>query len=543
VAPDRPPLENRLRGALRGEAAEHPLRSDFAASVSDGLPERTPSGRDIPGLGSKWTVAAGIGLVVVVVALAAILARPLAVGPSPTGTAALGPVALQTQPPPGPNELCPAARIGGVLAPDPAYGLGVLSHDGAVHGVVWPNGYAARRDAGGIVLLDRSSQVVAHEGDEVVMSGVIHDDGVNYPCDNPDIQVVTAAASTSPPRSWLQLTSADTADAWWSPDSQWLLVASGVTNGTPDQQSIALRDRGGGLVRTMQGSGAEWIDDRTFLVLDRDPSAAVGAMVRTLVGSVDSPTLTPTGPPVVNGPGGFETNPVSNGHGAVAYALSGTVGAQSTFAVWTPTATSATLPGVPVAWSTDGTQLAVWHQTSSESSRQAQGWMEVLSWPSLRSVLQLKTEPTFPSGRQVQFDPSGSYLYVNGAFVDLGSGQTIGHIAADFDPENGAWDSADQFLVASRTGGDAGVFDVSGQQVATLGVTGDSFAASADGSLVVNWTMSEARPITLIRGTVVQERLTVPGTVQPPMMPAPDGSALVAGWAGGNGTEAFLLQP
>lgn len=98
------------------------------------------------------------------------------------------PVRLITKPQPGPGEACEAAHIGGVLTPDPTYGLG-LSFGGAVHGVIWPFGYSARHEPGGVVLIDRSGQIVAREGDHIGMTGV-KVDGTSYPCFEPNIEVV-----------------------------------------------------------------------------------------------------------------------------------------------------------------------------------------------------------------------------------------------------------------------------------------------------------------------------------------------------------------
>jgi len=135
-----------------------------------------------------------LGVATVLVAAALTYGALRLVGPAAPGTStgsptpADGPVTLQTQAP-GSHQVCGDVRIGGVLTPDPSYGLGVLGQDGAVHGVVWPNGYSAQRQAGVIILLDPPGQIVARQGDEVVMGGVIHGNGVNYPCDPPELQV------------------------------------------------------------------------------------------------------------------------------------------------------------------------------------------------------------------------------------------------------------------------------------------------------------------------------------------------------------------
>jgi hypothetical protein len=354
----------------------------------------------------------------------------------------------------------------------------------------------------------------------------------------------TAAPSASPAVPWVQLTSgidpnlvgeAGTPAAWWSPDSQWLLVASGVTNGPPDQQVLTLRDRTGRILRTMQGTAALWVDARTFIDFTGTES---------LLGSVDSPTLTSTGPPAfVSGPY-LSLAGVSNGHGAVAYPLSGSLGSTSTFAVWTASGTSAPVPGYPEAWSADGRHLAVWRPTEGRAPM-ANGWVEVLSWPGLHSELQLKEEVTSASAPGVQlFDPAGTHLSVGGVIADLTTGSVV-HLAIGFQAGDPAWNGADELVVPSLEGGPAAVFDVGGHQIGSIEGTGDSMSASADGSLVVSWNgYDDSGPITVIRGTTVEERITVPGPLHGRSVAlAPDGSALAAWWTINKlGEGAFLLH-
>jgi hypothetical protein len=95
-----------------------------------------------------------------------------------TATQPDGPVALRTEPRP---LVCPAARIGGILVADPSFGLG-FAGNGYEYGVVWPDGYSARREHGVVVLLDAAGDVVAREGDRMVAGGTETDDGVGHPC-------------------------------------------------------------------------------------------------------------------------------------------------------------------------------------------------------------------------------------------------------------------------------------------------------------------------------------------------------------------------
>ena len=94
-------------------------------------------------------------------------------------TSPVGPVTIQTQ---APTTVCAAARVGGVLVADAAYGLAFRS-DGGIRGVVWPNGYSARREQDGVVvLIDPSGRTVAKEGDTIASGGSSQGDDIAFPC-------------------------------------------------------------------------------------------------------------------------------------------------------------------------------------------------------------------------------------------------------------------------------------------------------------------------------------------------------------------------
>jgi hypothetical protein len=83
--------------------------------------------------------------------------------------------------------------IGGVLAPDPTYGLGLRNDAGVVNGVIWPFGYSARRDEKRIILFDRQGRALARDGDRLQMGGWIDfNSGVAHPCDPPSLVVGVA---------------------------------------------------------------------------------------------------------------------------------------------------------------------------------------------------------------------------------------------------------------------------------------------------------------------------------------------------------------
>lgn len=83
-------LEARLRDALHAAAREAPLPSDFAASVADTLPERSPARNGIHRFALPAAAAAAGVLVMALLAIA--LQRPE--GPAPGAGGEWGPLAV-----------------------------------------------------------------------------------------------------------------------------------------------------------------------------------------------------------------------------------------------------------------------------------------------------------------------------------------------------------------------------------------------------------------------------------------------------------------
>jgi hypothetical protein len=323
--------------------------------------------------------------------------------------------------------------------------------------------------------------------------------------------VVPASPTISPTSGsepWKVLASSDTAGAGWSRDGRWLLVWDEVTNGTPAQRHISLDDAHGNVLRTFQGElpvqlEPVWLDDRSF-VIARDGT--------NYVGTIDSPALTPISPP-------FPAGLTSSSHGALAYETFGSLDASARFVVWTPSGgTTTPRPGQPVAWSRDGTKLAVWHWVSGTGPESA-GWMEALSWPGLRSLGAIHESLGW---NFALFDPSGRYMYANGWVLDLVTGK------------------------ASAMAGSSAASRANDLRFPSLGiVTGpdQNASASADNSTVVSWYMSQQRPIVLLRGGL-ERSIDVPGPLQPPdPQLSPDGTGLVVVCAVDGGFEALLLTP
>jgi len=128
-----------------------------------------------------------------------------AIAQSPSPAPSDGPVLLYTNPNAGATcPLLPGPT--GVIVSDPTWGLALRSADATgkpyTFGVIWQNGYSARREGGVILLLDAKGNVVAREGDRVAL-----DDGYTdplHPCMNIEVlsgPYVTRTPSPSPSAS------------------------------------------------------------------------------------------------------------------------------------------------------------------------------------------------------------------------------------------------------------------------------------------------------------------------------------------------------
>lgn len=80
------------------------------------------------------------------------------------------PVPTQAPAQPGTRPLCELALISGRLVADARWGIALDDPAGFVRVVIWPYGFAARRDAR-LVLLNAAGQIIAGEGDQVTIGG------------------------------------------------------------------------------------------------------------------------------------------------------------------------------------------------------------------------------------------------------------------------------------------------------------------------------------------------------------------------------------
>ena len=351
----------------------------------------------------------------------------------------------------------------------------------------------------------------------------------------PSVGLVSPSPAAPSPRSgvWQVLTRSDAAGAEWSPDGKWLLVWDAVPNGPPAGRHVSLEDARGNVVRTISGEDAGMLSTRSIAIWVDAHSFLIERGGINYLGTVEAAVLTPVSPPA------FPAGVVSNGHGALAYALTPNLDSSSRFVVWTMTggATPAQT-GVPISWSRDGTELAVWHW-SSGSGTSASGWLQVLSWPRLHSI---GSRPDAEGAPFALFDPQGRYVYDAGRILDLASGKTT-TIALSTEVNTPIWNRASQLLFPSSPDGSVSAYDAGGTRQSVTKGLGDSAASSADGSAWAFWFGSSGRPIQVIRNGTT-ESFDLPGVQAfPDPQVSPDGSGLVVACLVGNSTEVLLLAP
>ncbi len=326
-----------------------------------------------------------------------------------------------------------------------------------------------------------------------------------------------SATASTPVGDWKVLAASAGAGASWSADGKWLAVWDESVSGAT--QDLRLLDSSGNLVRSLDGDRLVWLDGTQFVLSGASSS---------FLGAVDSTVLTPIAVT-------FPADALSNNHGAVALTTANPSDtAKTSFVVWTQAGTSRVVIGEPEAWSPDGTKLAVYHSTATAGPHgiapEPPGWIEVLSWPDLRSVASLKSDSFVR--QPTDFDPSGRYLLVSGfglagySILDLATGKTVVRAGVTGSP---AWDSASDLLITA-TDGSVTTYPISGGPAITQAGVGDGVASSTDGSTIVLYFSQDYspshRPITLIRNGV-SRTITVPGGLESDPVIAPDGSGVV----------------
>jgi dipeptidyl aminopeptidase/acylaminoacyl peptidase len=350
----------------------------------------------------------------------------------------------------------------------------------------------------------------------------------------------SASPSAGQAGPWKTLVASTGAGASWSPDGRYLAVWSVSASGA--NQDIRLLDRDARPIRSLDADRIVWLDATRFLLV-RNGSA--------FLGSVDSDALSPISE-------SFDGEGLSNGHGAIALTTADAADPSKThFVVWTPAGVSNVVTGQPVAWSADGTRLAVWLPSAQSGpggvGYHATGRVEILAWPGLETLASIADDSLVP--QPTSFDPSGQYLLVSrlgegGSFVvDVKTGKGVGPSSITVSGTSDiTWGSNSDVLV-SNTDGSVTTYPIPGTEGARQAGLGDSAAASADGSTIVYYFTQDysgnPRPITLSRGGT-RTSLPVPGGLESDPVISLDGSGIVVFCLVDHGlsserTEALLL--
>lgn len=300
-----------------------------------------------------------------------------------------------------------------------------------------------------------------------------------HPTSNPP--TMPADATSTPLAGWKVLATGSNAGAAWSREGTWLLAWG---------DGLHLDDAAGNQVRTVPGGSAVWLDSRSYVIFNGGTTPELGA--------IDSDTLTP----IENLRVPFDTEPLSNVHGAVALSRRTDNGQ---FRIWTASSLTPWQSGLPMAWSRDGTEIAIWHFTATGGGTGGGefGWVEVLRWPALTRVATIRGEAVDDRGfAALAFDPTGRFL----AFHDAKGGPDgildvkTGAVARAGAALNGpfAWNAESQLLVATDDGSVTTVRS-DGTAMSRQAGLGDSICASADGTTVATWYEDAGNSLELLR--------------------------------------------
>jgi hypothetical protein len=191
----------------------------------------------------------------------------------------------------------------------------------------------------------------------------------------------------------------------WSPDGKHVLYA-GQGWELLDQSGRVLAESSTAYPNMGDEYSATWLDSNRYAMFHHDAGDANGAV--TICGLDGS---------AVDLPGTYDAGMVANGQGALAVTLAGSYTAPN-FAIWADGSLSNVMPGFPLRWSPDGSDLLIATSSAQDPGSMADGaWWQtvaIVSYPSLQQTttfegIQMVTN--FDKGRSlntfVSFSPDG----------------------------------------------------------------------------------------------------------------------------------------
>jgi hypothetical protein len=321
----------------------------------------------------------------------------------------------------------------------------------------------------------------------------------------------TVSPSASPSAQSLRIPNTNFSDVAshsslnWSPTGDWVLVRN-------NNNVNLIRTSDMTVVRTYSApnlffADSTWIDAGSFFVYSSvtTDNHFTGSAWR---GTVDSADLVQTQMPWHNEQNGTDAIGTSNGKGAVAFWTGRDSGYGCAdcrqYQIWTSGGVTPASEGIPVAWSVDGTMLAVIHHTPLAADAGSgphiaaagwngdHGWLEVLRYPSLDVVYSNRNSDI--DDTDTVFSPSGRYLYAGGQdlVLNINTGRFV--------PVTVGWPTAwygDDQLV-TQSGRDLVAHSIDGTVLQTWKGAGDGpFGASPDGRLMATTDHKNA-PTTVV---------------------------------------------
>ncbi|MFI5258708.1 MAG: anti-sigma factor family protein [Candidatus Limnocylindrales bacterium] len=343
-------------------------------------------------------------------------------------------------------------------------------------------------------------------------------------------------ATTPTPAAPIALASLTGWPVAWAPDGGHLLVAHGT--GWTMQHQIEVVDSFGRMTGSFTAASATWVNSSTIAIAT-DGQGPGGSVTVELVNLKGTVTATLPGQYPQSGGGSTGAVLLGSGTGLVAIATHGGWGpSASTFVIWDGHAAGPAHQGMPIAFSDDGTRLAVLHPSGGFGGSSS-GWLEIVSVPDLQTIasyphalIHASTAGNGPGyAPDIAFSPDGGRLFASGTLIDLSSGASV-------QAGEGGW-LPDGTLLTSQGGRVLrwqGMHSVTGPTLSA----GGTVVTSRHGDVVEFF--NDGRPTVLLTAGGTLEQLDLPGIASiDDAQLAPDGGALAITGHGTNGARVTAV--